>query len=91
MSKNRKRKITGSISALLIGTVFICGASMDAEASAALGSSAGIGISADLEAVEDTEVLEDAMNDVVLDAFHLDSYSNLGIVTVSEGDRKSVV
>ena len=85
MSKNRKRKITGSISALLIGTVFICGASMDAEASAALGSSAGIGISADLEAVEDTEVLEDAMNDVVLDAFHLDSYSNLGIVTVSEG------
>ncbi len=85
MSKNRKRKITGSISAFLIGTVFICGASMDAEASAALGSSAGIGISADLEAVEDTEVLEDAMNDVVLDAFHLDSYSNLGIVTVSEG------
>jgi len=85
MLKNRKRKITDSISALLIGTVFMCGFSINAEASAALGSSARIGISADLEAVEDTEVLEDAMNDVVLDAFHLDSYSNLGIVTVSEG------
>ncbi|MBS6397517.1 MAG: C40 family peptidase [Clostridiales bacterium] len=85
MSKNREKKIIGSIGAVLMGAVIVCGAPMDAQASAALGSSAQIGLSADLESVENTEVLERAMNDVVLDAFHLDGYSNLGIVSVSEG------
>lgn len=84
-NKNKEKKMIGSIGALLMGAVMVCGVPMDVQASAALGSSAQIGISADLEAVEDTEVLEGAMSDVVLDAFHLDSYSNLGIVTVSEG------
>ena len=75
-----------SISALLMGAVVICNVpAMTAEATASLGSSAQIGISADLEAVESEEVLESAMSDVVLEAFHLDGYSNLGIVTVSEG------
>lgn len=85
MLKNREKKIAGSIGIFLMGAVMVCGVPMDVQASGALGSSARIGISADLEAVEDTEVLEVAMSDVVLDAFHLDSYSNLGIVTVSEG------
>lgn len=84
MSKNRDKKLIGSVGALLMGAVLF-GAPMDVQASAALGSSAEIGISADLEAVEDTQVLESAMNEVVLDAFHLTEYSNLGIVTVSEG------
>lgn len=82
---NKKKKWTGSVGVFLAGAVLVCGVPMNAQASAALGASAEIGISADLEAVEDTEVLELAMTDVVLDAFHLDSYSNLGIVTVSEG------
>ena len=75
-----------SISALLMGAVVICNVpSMTAEATASLGSSSQIGISADLEAVENEEVLENAMSDVVLEAFHLDGYSNLGIATVNEG------
>ncbi len=75
-----------SISALLLGAVVIGNApSITAEATASLGTSAQIGISADLESVEDETVLENAMSDVVLEAFHLDNYSNLGIVTVSEG------
>lgn len=85
MLKNIEKKLLGSVGGVLLGTAVVCGASMDVQASAALGASAGIGISADLESVEDTAVLESAMNDVVLDAFHLDGYSNLGIVTVSEG------
>lgn len=85
MIKIFNKQITGSIGAFLLGAAVMCGVPMDVHASAALGSSAQIGISADLEAVESTEVLESAMNDVVLDAFHLDGYSNLGIVTVSEG------
>lgn len=85
MSDNREKKVIGTVGAFLMGAAVICSAPMNVRASAALGSSAEIGISADLEAVEDTEVLESAMSDVVLDAFHLDSYSNLGIVTVSEG------
>lgn len=84
MSKNRNKKIIGALSFFLAGAV-VFGSPINVHASAALGSSAEIGISADLEAVEDTQVLESAMSEVVLDAFHLDGYSNLGIVTVSEG------
>lgn len=84
MLKNKDKKIIGSIGVFMIGAALF-GVPMDVQASAALGSSAEVGISADLEAVEDTEVLESAMNEVVLDAFHLTEYSNLGIVTVSEG------
>lgn len=73
------------MSAFLMGTVILANVSMGVQASASLGTSAQIGISADLDAAEDTDVLEEAMNEVVLDAFHLDGYSNLGIVTVSEG------
>lgn len=84
MLKNKDIKLAGSIGILLMGAALFS-SPLCAEASASLGSSAQIGISADLEAVEDTQVLESAMNEVVLDAFHLDEYSNLGIVTVSEG------
>ncbi|MBR5509963.1 MAG: C40 family peptidase [Lachnospiraceae bacterium] len=83
LNKNNKM-ILGSISAILLSSV-VCGAPMKAEASAALGISAQVGISADLDAVEDTALIEAAMSDVVLDAFHLDGYTDLGIVTVSEG------
>lgn len=85
MLNYRDRILLGSFSAFFLSAAVVCGAPMKAEASAALGISGQIGISADLEAVEDTSVLENAMNDVVLEAFHLDNYSNLGIVTVSEG------
>ena len=70
--------------AVLMGAAVVC-APMDTQASGALGSSGQIGISADLEAVEDTSVLEVAMNDIVISEFNLEGYSNLGIVTVSEG------
>lgn len=73
------------VSALMVGAVILCGVPVDAQATAALGSTAGIGISADLDSVEDAGILESAMNDIVLEAFHLNSYSNLGIVTVAEG------
>lgn len=72
-------------SAVLCGALLFGQIPAEVQASAALGASASVGISADLEAVEDTGVLEQAMNDVVLSEFHLDGYSNLGIVTVSEG------
>lgn len=74
-----------SVGVLMTGVIASCGVPVCVQASASLGSSAQIGISADLDAAESSEVLESAMNDVVLDAFHLDGYSNLGIVTVSEG------
>lgn len=83
--KIQDRRMIESISAIAMGAVLITGVPMNVRASAALGSSANVGISADLEAAADAELLESAMNDVVLDAFHLDGYSNLGIVTVSEG------
>ena len=83
--KIQDRRMIESISAIAMGAVLITGVPMNVRASAALGSSANVGISADLEAAADAELLESAMNDVVLDAFHLDEYSNLGIVTVSEG------
>ena len=85
MLNNKNKMILGSICAVLFSSVVVCGAPMKAEAAAALGISAQVGISADLDAVEDTALIEAAMSDVVLDAFHLDGYSNLGIVTVSEG------
>ncbi|MDE6960383.1 MAG: hypothetical protein K2P27_05930, partial [Lachnospiraceae bacterium] len=74
-----------NFSALLLGAVMIGNVPViTAEATASLGTSAQIGISADLESVEDEAVIENAMSDVVLEAFHLDGYSDLGIVTVSE-------
>lgn len=79
------RMMIRNISAFVMGAVILTGLPMGARASASLGTSAEIGISADLDAAESTEVLEDAMSDVVLDAFHLDGYSELGIVSVSEG------
>ena len=86
MIRDRDRIWMRSIGAFLMGAVVICNVpSITAEATASLGSSAQIGISADLEAAESEEVLEHAMSEVVLEAFHLDGYSNLGIVTVSEG------
>ncbi len=85
MSRHEDRMWLRNMSAFLMGAVLVGNMPFQVQASASLGSSAQIGISADLEAVESTEVLENAMNDVVLDAFHLDGYSNLGIVTVSEG------
>ena len=76
--------ITGGFALVLAGAVAFTAAPMDAQASAALGISSQIGLSADMDAAETTDV-ENAMNQTVLDAFHLDGYSNLGIVTVSEG------
>ena len=81
---NRNKRWIGSMGAVLMGAAVVC-APMDTQASGALGSSGQIGISADLEAVEDTSVLEVAMNDIVISEFNLEGYSNLGIVTVSEG------
>lgn len=75
-----------NVSACLMGTAILFGnVPMGAYASPSLELGPQAGISADLDAVEDMGVLEEAMNEVVLDAFHLDGYSNLGIVTVSEG------
>ena len=76
--------ITGGFALVLAGAVAFTAAPMDAQASAALGISSQIGLSADMDAAETADV-ENAMNQTVLDAFHLDGYSNLGIVTVSEG------
>ena len=76
--------LTGGFALVLAGAVAFTAAPMDAQASAALGISSQIGLSADMDAAETTDV-ENAMNQTVLDAFHLDGYSNLGIVTVSEG------
>ncbi len=84
MRKIKNKKFLKGTGLALLG-VLLMEAPMQTHASAALGSSAEIGISADLEAVEDTEVLEEVMTDIVLSEFHLDNYSNLGIVTVSEG------
>ena len=81
---NRNKRWIGSMGAVLMGAAVVC-APMDVQASGALGSSSQVGISADLEAVEDTSVLEVAMNDIVISEFNLEGYSNLGIVTVSEG------
>lgn len=85
MSNNKNRKIIKGISVLLLGAMAVTAVPMDVHASAALGSSSQVGISADLDAASDAETLESAVNAVVLDAFHLDGYSNLGIVNVSEG------
>lgn len=85
MLKLIEKNLLKSAGSVLLGAAVVCSVPMGVQASAALGSSASIGISADLESVEDTSILESAMNDVVLEAFHLDGYSNLGIVTVSEG------
>ncbi len=81
---NRNKRWIGSMGAVLMGAAVVC-VPMDVQASGALGSSSQVGISADLEAVEDTSVLEVAMNDIVISEFNLEGYSNLGIVTVSEG------
>lgn len=75
-------KTTG---ALLMGAILMGIQPMAVKAAGILGSSAEIGISADLDAAENADVLTEAMNDIVLEQFHLDNYSNLGIVTVSEG------
>ena len=76
--------ITGGFALVLAGAVAFTAVPMDAQASAALGISSQIGLSADMDAAETADV-ENAMNQTVLDAFHMDGYSNLGIVTVSEG------
>jgi len=84
MKRNREKKFVRNIGFLLLGTLIICNP-LDVRASASLGNSTHVGISADLESAQSAEILETAMNDVVLSQFHLDSYQNLGIVTVSEG------
>ena len=76
MIRYSDRIMIRNISAFVMGAVILGGMPMGVRASASLGTSAEIGISADLDAAESTGVLEDAMNDVVLDAFHLDGYSN---------------
>ncbi|MDO4260554.1 MAG: NlpC/P60 family protein [Eubacteriales bacterium] len=83
--RHQDKIITGGFGILLAGALAVTAVPMDAQASASLGSSAQIGISADLDAAEDPAVVESAVSQVVLDAFRLDDYSNLGIVTVSEG------
>ena len=74
-----------NLSALLMGALLLRSLPLDARASGSLELGTKAGISADLDAAESEEVIEEAMNEVVLEAFHLDGYSNLGIVTVSEG------
>lgn len=74
-----------NMSALLMGALLLGSLPLDARASGSLELGTKAGISADLDAAESEEVIEEAMNEVVLEAFHLDGYSNLGIVTVSEG------
>lgn len=76
--------ITGGFALVLAGAVAFTAAPMDAQASAALGT---VHRSDFLQIWmrQRTPDVENAMNQTVLDAFHLDGYSNLGIVTVSEG------
>ena len=86
MSKYQDKIVLKGISVLLAGAVVMTAAPMNVQASGALGGSAQIGISAELDAADNPDAVDSAMNSAALDAFHLDSYSNLGIVTVSEGN-----
>lgn len=85
MSEYQNKKFVKGISVLLLGAVVVSSVPMNVHASAALGTSAQVGISADLDSANDPDAVESAVNASVLNAFHLDGYSNLGIVTVSEG------
>lgn len=83
MSNNLERKMIGSVSALFLG-MFVLANPMDVKAAASLGSTQ-VGISADLEQISDASALESAVNKMVLEQFKLSDYSQLGIITVSEG------
>ncbi len=79
--KMRKR----GIRIALLGAMTMMILPMNVQAAAELGAAAKVGISADLASAETPETVEQAVSTAVLDAFQLDGYSNLGIVTVSEG------
>ena len=79
------KKVIKGAGVLLAGMMAVSVVPMQAEASGALGISTQVGISGELAQAESTEAVESAVNHAVLNAFHLDGYSNLGIVTVSEG------
>ena len=85
MLKNLNKTITKSVGVVLAGIMTIVAVPMNAEASGALGISTQVGISGELAQAESSEAVESAVNQAVLNAFHLDEYSNLGIVSVSEG------
>lgn len=85
MSVYLDRKIKKGIGVFLAGAMAVSVIPLHVQATAALGTSSQVGISSDLDAVDDPEALENAVSTAVLDAFHLEGYSNLGIVTVSEG------
>ncbi len=82
--KSKERQMITCLGAFLVGAA-VAFSPMGVEASASLGNSSQIGILAELEAGEDNGALESALNEIVLEQFHLDNYTNLGIVTVSEG------
>ena len=85
MIKILNKTITKSVGVVLAGIMTIAAVPMNAEASGALGISAQVGISGELSQAESSEAVENAVSHAVLNAFHLDGYSNLGIVSVSEG------
>jgi uncharacterized protein YgiM (DUF1202 family) len=58
---------------------------METHASEALNAGAQMGFSAYLDSVDNLEAVESAVASATLGAFNLEGYSNLGIVTVSEG------
>ena len=79
------KKVIKGAGVLLAGMMAVSAVPMQAEASGALGISTQVGISGELAQAESTEAVESAVNQAVLNAFHLDGYSNLGIVNVDEG------
>ncbi len=79
------KKVIKGAGVLLAGMMAVSAVPMQAEASGALGISTQVGISGELAQAESTEAVESAVNHAVLNAFHLDGYSNLGIVNVAEG------
>ena len=85
MLKILNKTITKSVGVVLAGIMTIAAVPMNAEASGALGISTQVGISGELAQAESSEAVESAVNQAVLNAFHLDGYSNLGIVNVNEG------
>ena len=79
------KKVINGAGVLLAGMMAVSAVPMQVEASGALGISTQVGISGELAQAESTEAVESAVNHAVLNAFHLDGYSNLGIVNVAEG------
>jgi uncharacterized protein YgiM (DUF1202 family) len=81
----KNKKMRKGIGAVLLGVAVLAIFPMETYASEALNSGAQMGFSAYLDSVDNLEALESAVTSATLDAFNLSDYTNLGIVTVSEG------